>query len=156
MAFPRKCWVLKSADECYPDLMGQHLSLKPTTIPAAPLSFPPAPLPFHSLAKLRDKREEKKTSAERERETRGVWMRTQWTKHAVILQGRQKKCPLEQWQQSAGQRRRGWPWQITNKRMDKTSLARQKPPWKSTVSRKGPRNSIQPFYWFVGSFKLLK
>lgn len=72
-------------------------------------------------------------------ETTGVvWMRAPWRKHTDILQGQQKKCPLEQWQRSAGQRRRGWPWQITNKRIDKTSLARQKPPRKSIVSRKIP------------------
>lgn len=71
---------------------------------------------------------------------------TKQMKHTDILQGRQKKCPLEQWQRSGRWRRRrgrrGWPWQITNKRMDNTSLARKKPTWKSTVSRTKPRNSI--------------
>lgn len=113
------------------------------------LSFFTTPFPYHSPAKLGDKRNKKRIS----RETQWVFsMRTQRMKHADILQGRQKKCPLEQLQQSAGQRRRGWPWQITNKRMDKTSLARQKPPWKSTVSRKGPETR---YSYFIGLLVLL-
>lgn len=123
----------------------------PTTarsIPKCPVIFP-TPFPYHSPAKLGDKRNKKRIS----RETQWVFsMRTQRMKHADILQGRQKKCPLEQLQQSAGQRRRGWPWQITNKRMDKTSLARQKPPWKSTVSRKGPETR---YSYFIGLLVLL-
>lgn len=107
----------------------------------------PIPLPFP--CKTRGQKEQK---THQQGHTMGVSVRTQRMKHADILQGRQKKCPLEQLQQSAGQRRRGWPWQITNKRMDKTSLARQKPPWKSTVSRKGPETQ---YSYFIGLLVLL-
>ena len=135
---------MRSQDECYPDLTGQHLSHRTnnsTVHPQCPVSFyNPIPLPFP--CKTRGQKEQKR---HQQGDTMGVSMRTQRMKHADILQGRQKECPLEQLQQSAGQRRRGWPWQITNKRMDKTSLARQKPPWKSTVSRKGPETRYSNF-----------
>lgn len=39
---------------------------------------------------------------------------------------------------NSGRMGRGWWWQITNKRMDHTSLARQKPPQNPKVSRKVP------------------
>lgn len=113
----------ESQDECYPDPTGQHLSHTTIHILTA-LSTPPLEFPCTNLGT-------------KQGHASGVSMWTRWMKHADILQGRQKKCPLEQWQQSTGQRRRrGWPWQITNKWMDKTSLARQKATWKSTVSRK--------------------
>lgn len=56
-----------------------------------------------------------------------------------------------------GRRGSGRPWQITNRRMDKMSLARQKKK-RSTLEVNGQQKkkeasgSIQLFYWSVGSF----
>lgn len=118
------------------------------TIPIASSFSNTNTIPF-SCKTSGQKEEKRNTSARRHK---GVSMWTQWMKHADILQGRQKECPSEQWQRRAGHRRRGWPWQITNKKMDKTSLARQKPPWKSTVSRKNPETQ---YSYFIGLLVLL-
>lgn len=54
-----------------------------------------------------------------------------------------------------GRRGSGRPWQITNRRMDKMSLARQKKKHlgsQQSAEKKKVSGSIQLFYWSVGSF----
>lgn len=93
----------KSAEEYVQkmnDPKGQHLSPH-TSIgmshPQSPVIFP-NPSPFQLPDKTKGQKEKKKKKKTHQQEdTRGASMWTRWTKHADILQGRQKKCPLEQW-----------------------------------------------------------
>ncbi len=145
----KKCWAVRSEDECYPDLLRQHLSHHTNTMdhPQCPVIFT-TPLRFPFPAKLGDKKKKHIS-----REIPGVFQceHSGWSL-LIFYKVDKRNVLLEQWQQSAGRRRRGWPWQITNKRMDKTSLARQNPPWKATVSRKSPETQ---YSYFIGLLVLL-